>query len=471
MASYQDLLDAIARVGAATGDDRAWLTGLSGEDLAVITSPTSVVAPGAIDNAVTKIRAQHRQVFDPAPNPTAGEGRAAEAIRIAETSLAQQYSASAQLDLQVITAVLNAHSTHAAGREALDGLQAEIEAAVATRTDLDTPAGARAFQRYLIEKLRDIRDVVDTAGLDDTSKASLAAALASLYAGATPDADATPAPGEERAPEPKPADPPPTASIPADFSPLDDELLPEDLLAPPTDPSAAAQPMPAPMIPPMAAIPAPGGGSGSPPMGSAPMPTTLDSLSPPRWPAEDSALEDGALEDPLLDEPLDDSFDETDADDDTAPGAVDEPDDTAPDTSTVVHLPNGETVTAPSPQLAAAISAAVSGTPIPEAFRQQGITIPAPGTAVPHPVDAARIIPGDIGMLMDRHAVALGNGKAVFNNQIQPIASVTGPSFLGWEHPPEPGDNTTTPRSAQQDADQPTPTRPAVTAGPPAIGE
>ena len=136
-----------------------------------------------------------------------------------------------------------------------------------------------------------------------------------------------------------------------------------------------------------------------------------------------------------------------------------------------MHLPNGETVTAPSPELAAAITAAVAGTPIPEAFRQQGITIPAPGTAVPHPIEPARVVAGDIGMLTDRHALALGNGKAVFNNQIQPIASVSGPSFLGWEHPPEPGSATTTPRSTQQaQADQPTPTRPAVTAGPP-IGE
>ena len=457
MASYQDLLDAIARVGAATGDDRAWMAGLSGADLAVVTSPASVVAPSAIDNVVAKIRAQHRQALDPAPNPTVGEGRAAEAIRTAETSLAQQHSVSAQLDLQVITAVLNAHSTHSAGREALDGLQADIEAAVATRTDLDTPAGARAFQRYLIGKLRDIRDVVETAGLDDTSKASLAAALASLYVGATPDAGTTPAARDERAPDPMPAGPQATASVPADFGGLDEELLPDDLVAPPADQTAAAPPMPAPMIPPMAAMPAPGGGMGSPPPAS--MPTSLDSLTPPRLPTEDSSLED-----PLLDEPLEENFEEPDADDDVSKG--EEPAGTTPDDDTVVHLPNGETVTAPSPQVAAAITAAVAGTPIPEAFRQQGITIPPPGTAVSHPVDAARVIPGDIGMLSDRHALALGNGKAVFNNQIQPIASVTGPTFLGWEHPPDPGSRT--PTSKQ---DQPTPTRPAVTAGSTAIGE
>ncbi|WP_319428627.1 DUF4226 domain-containing protein [Mycobacterium sp. RTGN5] len=462
MASYQDLLDAIARVGAATGDNRAWLTGLSDTDLALVTSPVNVVSPNAIDNVVAKIRAQHRQAFDPAlpaaQSPVIGEGRAAEAIRTAETSLAQQHSVSAQLDLQVITAVLNAHTTHAVGRQTLDGLQDDIETAVATRTDLDTPAGARAFQRYLIDKVRDIKAVVETAGLDDTSKASLAAALASLYVGSTPDTPDGPAPN----PKPTAETQPPAADIPAvGTDPLDDALLPEDFAALPPDPGAAGQPMSAPMIPPMAGIPAFGGGSGSPVAGPAPMPPTLDNLTSPRSPTEDSLLDD-----PSLDEPVDDAEEEPAAEaDDEAAG--EEPTTPASGDATVVQLPNGESITAPSPQLAAAITAAVAGTPIPEAFHQQGITIPAPGTAVPHPIDPVRVIAGDIGMLTDRHALALGNGKAVFNNQIQPIASVSGPSFLGWEHPPEPGSATATPRSTQQ---APTPTRPAVTAGPP-IGE
>ncbi|MBB3748744.1 hypothetical protein FHT44_001205 [Mycolicibacterium sp. BK634] len=456
MASYQDLLDVIARVGAATGDNRAWMAGLSDADLALVTSPVSVISTSAIDNVVAKIRAQNSQAFEPTPPPPVGEGRAAEAIRAAETSLALQNSVSAHLDLQVITAVLNAHATHTAGAEALDGLQDDIETAVATRTDLDTPAGARAFQRYLIGKLRDIKTVVETAGLDDTSKASLAAALASLYGGAA--ADDT----EEKTQAPAAPAAPPAADIPADggIDPFGDELPPDDLLPP--DPSAGGQPMPAPMIPPMAAMPAPAGGSAGPLTGPASMPAALDNLPPPRLPADDDLLDD-----PALDEPLDEVQDET------APGNDDAGEDAGeeelpaptPDDATVVQLPNGETVTAPSPQLAAAITAAVAGTPIPEAFRQQGITLPAPGTAVPHPIESARLIPGDIGMLTDRHALALGNGKAVFNNQIQPIASVTGPSFLGWEHPPEPGSTTTLPK-----ADQPTPTRPAITADPP-IGE
>ena len=81
---------------------------------------------------------------------------------------------------QVIAAVLNAHATHATGRAALDGLQHDIESAVATRTDLDTPAGARAFQRYLIGKLRDIRTVVETYARERSMHFVVGAAPSSL---------------------------------------------------------------------------------------------------------------------------------------------------------------------------------------------------------------------------------------------------------------------------------------------------
>lgn len=464
MASYQDLLDAIARVRAATGTPDAWMAGLSGADLAVVTNPVNVTAPGVVDAVLAKIRAQHRDVFGEAPEPQ--QGSAADAIRAAETSLAQQNSLSAQVDLQVITAVLNAHSTHDTGRDSLDALQDEIEAAVTTRTDLDTPAGARAFQRYLIDKLRDIRTVVETAGLDATSKASLAAALASLYSAATPTAEPEPEtrtppmtvePVRDAAPPaPSPAPPPPP--VPAD--PIDDALL-DPLLAedpgPQTPgPAAASPPMAAPMIPSAPAMPAFGGGGGLPGGSGAGLAPAAEPLlagrrdAPDITPAEDLLPEEDPLDLPADEEPVD----ETAGDADTEPAA-------ATADPTLVHLPDGDTVTAPSPQLAAAITAAVAGTPIPEAFRAQGITLPAPGTPVASPVDPARLQPGDIGMLTDRHAVALGNGKALFNNRIEPIASVTGPSFLGWEHPPEPG-----PGDPPAKSDRPTPTRPAVTAGP-----
>ena len=124
---------------------------------------------------------------------------------------------------------------------------------------------------------------------------------------------------------------------------------------------------------------------------------------------------------------------------------------------TPVTLPDGDTVTAGSPQLAAAIKAATGGASIADAFHQQGITIPPPGTAVPNPIDPPQVAPGDIGMFTDRHALALGHDKALLDGQIQHIATVSGPSFLGWEHPPVAA------ATAPATTDTPTPTRPAST--------
>ena len=126
---------------------------------------------------------------------------------------------------------------------------------------------------------------------------------------------------------------------------------------------------------------------------------------------------------------------------------------------TAVTLPDGDTVTAASPQLAAAIKAAVGGAAIADAFHQQVITIPPPGTAITDPVDPLQAIPGDIGMLTDRHALALGHEKALLDGQIQRIATVNGPSFLGWEHPPA----ATAPAAPPAEPHTPTPTGPAAT--------
>ena len=123
---------------------------------------------------------------------------------------------------------------------------------------------------------------------------------------------------------------------------------------------------------------------------------------------------------------------------------------------TTVTLPNGETLTAANPQLAAAIEAAAGGTPIAEAFRQEGMTIPPPGTAVSDPVDPSQLAPGDIGMFTDRHALALGESRALVNGQIQHISTVNGPGFLGWEHPPTPVS-----APAPNASEPPAPTRPA----------
>ncbi|HZU49626.1 MAG TPA: DUF4226 domain-containing protein, partial [Mycobacterium sp.] len=343
----------------------------------------------------------------------------------------------------------------------------DVEAAVRTRTDLDTPAGARDFQRFLTGKLREIRAVVASAGLDDTSKSALMAAWTSLYngsrSGQQSSAGQQPPRSVAGASRGTSADPqasdtgmdPYLDALLAD----DPGLLPDDLTG--RDPSPAP-----PMAPAMPSFPAFGGGAM--PAGGA-LPASLPGFGMPgAFPLggllPDSAKErlregpDDALigpeelastEQPSPDEP-EESGDEKAAE----PTAAPEPQPAGP---TTVTLPTGDTVTAASPQLAAAIKAAAGGTPIADAFHQQGITIPPPGTAVSDPVDPSRLAPGDIGMFADRHALALGNSKALLNGQIQHISTVKGPSFLGWEHPPAP-----VTADAPAKAETPAPTRPAA---------
>ncbi len=531
MATHQDLLDAINRVRAATGSKDAWRNGLTGEDIAAACNPFS--SPAALGAVLTRIVAAHPNAFLPGAATTAAQanqGQAAEAIRDAESALAHQNSTAAQVDLQVVTAVLNAHAANAAGAAGLDRLQREIEAAVLSRTDLDTPAGAREFQRFLIGKLREIRTVVDTAGLDATSKAALAAALASLYASATPGASAdTGRKPEPEAPQGGSADgdsPAPAAQASGplsaaglaeladlpefaggpDFGAVTD-LAEEPALAAPWDVGAAPLDVPPeppmypvpPMTPAMAgpasAPPAPAWGAGAPFGGGPPAFPDLgqsglgqsglgrSDLGQSGW-GRDFGLGSG-IGDLLRDldtdlrteaqaaghrdpgegpdeepeeEPEeiggDDARDPAEEADASAAGQ----DDAVPSGTHTVQLPDGQTVIAPTPVIAAAITAAVAGTPIPEAFRQQGITLPPPGSPVTAPIDGSTVALGDIGVFADRHALALGNGTALLDNQIQPVATVTGPGFLGWQHPPAPTVTNPPPPAV------PASTRPAETA-------
>jgi hypothetical protein len=385
---------------------------------------------------------------DDAPAPEHQEGDAADTIRNAEVALAHQNSTTAQVDLQVVTAVLNAHQKSAAGTQALNRLQRDIEGAVTTRSDLDTPAGARDFQRYLIGKLRDIRAVVAGASLDDTSNSALMAAWTSLYNSTQSGADANDDQRRPAGPEPAASAPHAVQSQPAatesDLNPNFDAPPEDDLGSPPEEmpaPSAGGTPS----IPSFGGGGLPGGAGWGMPGGLAlpgPLPSGDEQLSPKDL--DDARLKSDEPEDRLV----------SDEDDPERAGHEHAEPATGPTTAT---LPNGETLTAASPQLAAAIEAAANGTPIADAFRQEGMTIPPPGTAVSDPVDTSQLAPGDIGMFTDRHALALGDSRALVNGQIQHISTVNGPGFLGWEHPPVPVSAPEPNRT-----DPPAPTRPAI---------
>lgn len=306
------------------------------------------------------------------------EGLAAEAIRDAEALLARQQTVAAQVDLQVVTAVLNAHADRDRGTGTLERLQQDVETAVSARPDLGTPAGARSFQRYLLGKLRDIRTVVDDADLDATSRAALAAALSALYASSDGE-------GGEKTP---------SAPI-ADYSAAEPNPVPPDPLpAGAPAPAAAAQ---SPAIP--------SWGSAAPASGGFP------AVSAPSLPD----LPSGTDATPSADHV----------------GRHEVTDSAGPDPLTT-------DLTASGAELTNVITAAVAGTPIPEAFAQQGITVPAAGSPVADPIAPDQLVAGDIGIFTDRHALALGNGKALLDNQIQPITAIGGPGFIGWQHPPDP---------------------------------
>jgi hypothetical protein len=503
MATPKDVLAAIEHVEQYTGTPNTWLTGLAPQDMTDVAT-IFAASPQRLDGVLVRIRHQHPDLFNPTtgelifpartrpvgnrpatPRPDEAaydrqEGNAADAIRDAEAALAHQNSATAQLDLQVITAVLNAHQETVQGGAALSALQHDIEAVVRTRSDLDTPAGARDFQRFLIGKLRDIRAVIANASLDDTSKSALMAAWTSLYdSSQSSDSEA----GEHRPPIGGLANSPaegagqswPAAPV-AGVDPYLESLLADDPSLLSEDMPAQVSPAPTPMTPAMPSIPSFGGGAmpgagagpgGMPgwamPSGS-PLPGQLQ--SGPLHGTDHDRLP-GDLDDALLpfnapeDEPSSDKHGNDQAGQEHHDAL--EPTGAEPPASgpTTVTLPDGETVTAASPELGAAIKAAAGGTPIADAFRQQGITIPPPGTAVSDPVDPSRVTPGDIGMFTNRHALALGQSKALLNGQIQHISTVKGPSFLGWEHPPAPITTTAPVRT-----EPPAPTRPA-TAGRP----
>ncbi|WP_230866150.1 DUF4226 domain-containing protein [Mycobacterium canetti] len=469
MSTHEDLLATIRYVRDRTGDPNAWQTGLTPTEVTAVVTPTT--RSEQLDAILRKIRQRHSNLYYPAP-PDREQGDAARAIADAEAALAHQNSATAQLDLQVVSAILNAHLKTVEGGESLHELQQEIEAAVRIRSDLDTPAGARDFQRFLIGKLRDIREVVATASLDATSKSALMAAWTSLYdasKGDRGDADdrgpasvgsgGTPARGAGHQPEL------PTGAEPdclLDSLLLEDPgLLADDLQVPGGTSAATPSASSTPSLPNLGGATMPGGGAtpGLVPGVSAPGGLPLSGLL--RGAGDEPELTGFDERGQEVRDPADyersngpderRADDREGADEDAGLGKSESP----PEPPTTVTLPNGETVTAASPQLAAAIEAAAGGTPIADAFQQQGIAIPLPGTAVANPVDPARISAGDVGVFTDRHALALGPSKALLDGQIQHISAVRGPNFLGWMHPAATA-------TAPGRTEGPTPTRPAA---------
>jgi Domain of unknown function (DUF4226) len=106
------------------------------------------------------------------------------AIQARQSTLASQHSAVAEAD-RVLAEVLA--SAHAATRDSirrLDAIAGEIDRAATERADLavDTPVGAREFQRFLVAKQREIATVVADARELERVKRAVLDGLRAQYA-------------------------------------------------------------------------------------------------------------------------------------------------------------------------------------------------------------------------------------------------------------------------------------------------
>lgn len=427
-----------------------------------------------------------RFTADGAPGPAAtpptlptGEqqsGQAAEAVRKLQDELRGDFGTLSAAEERLSEAMLTAHATTVDGRDQLGALQRDIVAAVNDpATALDTPAGQQAYLKFLQGKVAAIRKVVDSGALVAGDQASVATALAGLYA----DGGGTAGPSD--GPSPPPATPAATGDVPAstDPGPADPGPTTADLGPAPAMPDPtlsdvlggplgtgggwAGDPM-ASLLP--GALGGLGGLGGGDPFG-------LGGLAGAASPL--AGLSSG-LRDPAVD---DDAGHHHDHDEDTTTRHDDPPADTSPDdapapkapptppsdeqpdgqptpqpqgtpgegapaaspgpapvpTSTVA-LPDGSSTTAKTPALAGAVRAYLSGTAVDEAYRQAGMALPPPGTPVTTPADPADLSCGYLGMFTDHYVVAASAVKAVENGTVVPLSTVaSSPNFLGWLDP------------------------------------
>ena len=96
-------------------------------------------------------------------------GASVAAIQQRQAALARKHSALAEADRTLADALAAAHQAMRDGVRRLDAIAAEIERAVPA---VDTPIGAREFERFLVAKQREIARVVTAAR--DASRANSA---------------------------------------------------------------------------------------------------------------------------------------------------------------------------------------------------------------------------------------------------------------------------------------------------------
>jgi hypothetical protein len=113
-------------------------------------------------------------------------GPSVAAIQAQQAGLASRHSAIADADRVLTEALASAHAEMRQSVRRLDAIAAEIERAVAAQSAVDTPLGAREFQRFLAAKEREIAAVVTHAREVARSKSAVLQGLREHYAADAP---------------------------------------------------------------------------------------------------------------------------------------------------------------------------------------------------------------------------------------------------------------------------------------------
>lgn len=407
-------------------------------------------------------------------------GRTADAVRELHEEMKDRYSQLSDAEGKLTEAMLTARTTTAEGQQKLNGIQQKIVEAVNNPAlSLDTPAGEQAFLKFLRSQVAAIGEVLKSGTLTAEDQAKAAAALAALYDmdGASPETGGSP---------PDPAQPAPATPAPAAVPPAADPALTDPGL---TDPGLGPmEPMPDPMLSDLgmggplgadpsaglaSALPAamgafpPGGGMGGSPLdaltgAAAPLAGLASQLGEQaRREDPDPRVEPDEDKDEQLDEDEDKKKDgetpapvagETPPPPSTTPQSGTPPEPVPagtpgegappaapgppPPPPTTITLPDGSTANARTPELAQAVKAHLDGKPLEEAYREQHLELPPPGTPVTNPVDPSRLSAGMLAVFNDHYSVALSSVKTLQDGQVVPASSIaTSPGFLGWLDP------------------------------------
>ena len=118
-------------------------------------------------------------------------GAHADAARAREDVLARRLQRSVQADRAFLATVRGATQVALQGRKRLDSIEAEIREALAHHRALalDTPAGARQFQRFLTAKSQDIHQVIADTVADSQARARSVRSLGGGYSVEDPASD------------------------------------------------------------------------------------------------------------------------------------------------------------------------------------------------------------------------------------------------------------------------------------------